>query len=84
VTNWRLKINIWKKVPKYDEDNELKSVPKITKVVASNLRKLNIKELKTFPSRFLRCQTESQFDRVLNSMYDVCDRELIWVEPRKD
>jgi len=81
MKNWTYKIKIRdiSEDPNYDEGKELKEIPICGKKMK---KRLDIYKFipKRFGNRFLKVKTLSQFNRVLNSLYDYCDANDIWVK----
>ena len=79
MANWKTKVNFRDLLEDYDTSaNELEEIKRVKPMWIERLN--TIGSLKGFIPDLEKVQTETQFNRWFNRVYDYCDMMRIWVE----
>jgi len=79
MANWKKKIQLRDLLQNYDSSaDELKEIKRIKPLWVERLN--TIPDLKGFIPSLKKVRTEAGFNKWLNSIYDFCDANLIWIE----
>jgi hypothetical protein len=78
--NWKKRIVFKDLLEEYNDqaEDELEEITRVKPLWIERFK--TIPELQGFVKRIEKIQTETQFNRFLNLIYDYCDNNSIWVE----
>ena len=82
MTNWRrtFKFKDLLNPPDYDPDKELRQVPKLGRKAAKRIEDSYLFTGTNLAARFKKAKTQTQFNKVMDDLYEYADRNLIWLE----
>lgn len=80
MANWRTKVKFRDLLEQYDTeaDDELKEVKRVKPLWKARFESYPV--LKHFVTSLEKIKTEAAFNKWLNTVYDYCDNNLIWIE----
>ena len=79
MANWKKKIKLRDLLENYDTSaDELKEIKRIKPIWVERLN--TIPDLKDFIPSLKKVRTQTGFNTWLDSIYDFCDANLIWIE----